>query len=242
MPANLTLCGIYSWDNTIFEGLTVPATVERDALVNNILLECSELEVLYPDPDFLKIAIGSWASARQAAWKHYAKLEEVEYSPIENTDKYEDHTVTDSETESGTIDESGQQTTGVNQQDSTSGHSLTGVTRTQQGNNTDSVSAFDTESFSNKNKQTSDVDENSDTNYSASSDSKIARTDTTAHNTDTSTNKHRNFTHRETVHAHGNIGVTTNQQMMTQEVEFWKWDFIKQISNEFRQRFCVSVY
>lgn len=242
MPATMTLWGLYKWDSTIFDTLQLPTVVAKDDLINNILLECSELEVVYPDPDFLKTAIGAWSSARQVAWEHYVEITKVTYSPIENTDKYEDRTITDTENESTTGAESGQRTTGIKQQDTTKGKSLNALSRTQQTNTTNSVSAFDTENYSNANKQMDDVDENADTTYTADTDTNVTRTDTDAHNSDTQTDRNRTYNHTESVHAHGNIGVTTNQQMLTQEVEFWRWDFLHQIAMEFRQKFCISVY
>ena len=242
MPATITLWGLYKWDNTIFDTLVIPYTVEKEDIVNNILLECSELEVVYPDPDFMKTAIGSWATARIVAWQHYVEIMKVKYSPIENTDKYEEHTVTDTENESTTSDENGQRTTGIKQQDTTKGKSLNALSRTQQTDVTNSVSAFDTENYSNANKQFNDVDENADTTYTADTDTNITRTDTDSHNRDATTDRNKTFNHTETIHAHGNIGVTTNQQMLTQEVDFWRWDIIHQIAKEFRQKFCISVY
>lgn len=41
----------------------------------------------------------------------------------------------------------------------------------------------------------------------------------------------------------GNIGVTTTQKMMTEEVEFWKsYDIINYIINQFAAEFCLLVY
>lgn len=41
----------------------------------------------------------------------------------------------------------------------------------------------------------------------------------------------------------GNIGVTTTQKMMTEEVEFWSsYDIIKYIINQFAHEFCLLVY
>lgn len=41
----------------------------------------------------------------------------------------------------------------------------------------------------------------------------------------------------------GNIGVTTTQKMMTEEVEFWqKYDIIGYIINQFAAEFCLLVY
>ena len=62
MRANLSILGLYQYDSTILNGLinalpkdpdTGADLVKADVLVNNILLECAELEVCYPEnPDF----------------------------------------------------------------------------------------------------------------------------------------------------------------------------------------------
>ena len=47
MPATMSLLGLYNWDNTILDGLVVPAGVDKKTVINNLLRECAELEVLY---------------------------------------------------------------------------------------------------------------------------------------------------------------------------------------------------
>ena len=45
----------------------------------------------------------------------------------------------------------------------------------------------------------------------------------------------------ETVHTHGNIGVTTNQQMMEQELNFWKsFSFYKIVADKFMFELCLT--
>lgn len=45
----------------------------------------------------------------------------------------------------------------------------------------------------------------------------------------------------ETVHTHGNIGVTTNQQMMDQELKFWKsFSFYKIVADKFMFELCLT--
>lgn len=41
---------------------------------------------------------------------------------------------------------------------------------------------------------------------------------------------------------HGNIGVTTNQQMLTSELEFRSYDFYESVISEFKKMFTVGVY
>ena len=43
------------------------------------------------------------------------------------------------------------------------------------------------------------------------------------------------------VHTHGNIGVTTNQQMLTQELEFWsRFSFYKIVAERFMFELCLQ--
>lgn len=84
--ARLSILGLYLLDNSIFEKLQLPESLDREAVINNIIIDNSELEVLYPDPDFMKDAIGFWSIGQQWSWKHLADLAEAEYNPIWNKD------------------------------------------------------------------------------------------------------------------------------------------------------------
>lgn len=46
----------------------------------------------------------------------------------------------------------------------------------------------------------------------------------------------------DTAHVHGNIGVTTNQQMINEELELRKKDIYNMICEEFKQEFCILLY
>ena len=46
MKSSLSILGLYQWDNTLFDPMIVPAGVDKQAVVNNILMDCAELEVL----------------------------------------------------------------------------------------------------------------------------------------------------------------------------------------------------
>ena len=49
-------------------------------------------------------------------------------------------------------------------------------------------------------------------------------------------------TEKYTAHLHGNIGVTTTQQMITQEIELRKYDVYNDIAMRFEHEFLVQVY
>ena len=224
MPANLTLWGLMQWDDTIFDCIALPSdyTFNIYDLVNEIMLECSELEIVYPDPEFMKKAINTWSRTRLHAWERYVKIMKAEYSPIENTDKFEIRSV------DRDANETGENTIDDKTENSYNGHSLTRIENEQENK----VAAYDTNNDANSSKV------NNETN----NDISMAEENTNKRGTKNNTTRNNREQVLENVHTHGNIGVTTNQAMLKNEVDFWKWDIYKQIANEFRTKFCVSVY
>lgn len=98
MRANLSILGLYQYDSTIMNGLinalpkdpeTGDDLIKADVLVNNILLECAELEVCYPEPETMRNAISVWAQIRTSSWLRIAQALDSEYNPIHNYDRYE---------------------------------------------------------------------------------------------------------------------------------------------------------
>ena len=65
-------------------------------------------------------------------------------------------------------------------------------------------------------------------------------TDSAKAETTDSTNGSGTNTH--TGHVHGNIGVTTNQQMIEAELDLRKTDIYEIITREFIEKFCILVY
>lgn len=62
-------------------------------------------------------------------------------------------------------------------------------------------------------------------------------------NTSNGTNANANTNSKHTGRMHGNIGVTTNVQMATQEKDFWAtFNLYDEISNLFLQELCIFTY
>lgn len=83
---------IYKWDKTIFDLMVLPAGVSKDTLVDNMLMELYELNVIYNQPDFLKMKIGIWANKNIDVWTKLYDTTQYEYNPIENYDRSEETT------------------------------------------------------------------------------------------------------------------------------------------------------
>ena len=92
MPSTMSLLGLYNWDNTIFDGMAVPEGVDKEVVINNLLRECAELEVLYPQPDAMKFFVTEWAKERLPVWKRLTDTLHYEYDPISNYDRHEEWT------------------------------------------------------------------------------------------------------------------------------------------------------
>ena len=56
MTATMSVLGLYNYDDSIFDSMAFPELMtetEKTDTINNIILECAELEVLYTDPAFM---------------------------------------------------------------------------------------------------------------------------------------------------------------------------------------------
>lgn len=82
----LSIMGLYEYDNNLFQGLQLLEDLNREAVINEILLQCAELELLYPSVDTMKLAITTWSLANQYTWQKLYDTMVVEYNPIWNVD------------------------------------------------------------------------------------------------------------------------------------------------------------
>lgn len=89
IPATMSILGLYRYDNTIFDNLVTPFE-DTENLIQNILMECAELEILYPDADFMKFAIGAWSQKQLPIWNKLYNTEKLEYNPLENANRTEE--------------------------------------------------------------------------------------------------------------------------------------------------------
>ena len=91
----LSILGMYEYDNSLFDGLDVPTYTDKNNVVhivnktdviNSILLNCAELEVIYPKFDTMKLAIGVWSASEQDTWRKMFATQMAEYNPLWNVD------------------------------------------------------------------------------------------------------------------------------------------------------------
>lgn len=106
----LDIMALYKSDPTLFDTFTIPTTITytedgtehtenipytKEVVVNNICLECAELEVLYPDADYFKIALGAWSQRRLYTWQRIADVLYRKYDPFINVRRHEQRSITE---------------------------------------------------------------------------------------------------------------------------------------------------
>lgn len=110
--ATMTLIGLYEYDPTVFDLMNLPAGIDRSLVRDNILLQSSDFEVLYPDPDFLKVAVKRWADKWYFTFDKWQKALAIKYDPLNNYDRYEEYEDTGKETRADSGSSSGSTTSG----------------------------------------------------------------------------------------------------------------------------------
>lgn len=151
--ATLDIIGLYNYDNKLFDDMVVPASISKDDVVHEILETCAELEVLYPDWDFMRSAIGHWSTVEMATWSRVEALTLAEYNPIENYDRKEYAVDTGSRKAQG------------------SGTQKAIANSTSSGNTLDQVAGYNSDTLSTAGKQT-------DVNASASQGTNESQSET----------------------------------------------------------------
>ena len=216
--AKITLIGFSnyfeSFGDDLFKYLNVPAGIDKQTLVNNILLQGGEFEVLYSDPDFLQNMIGVWSNKWQRTMTKWIDALNVKYNPLENYDRMEEW-----QDDNTRGEKTSRKEFATGQDNSTSSGS---------GNTENTRSAYN-----------SSVYQPHDNAASSSTGSNISNSSTNA-----SGNTQSDSTEllKRTGRAHGNIGVTTSQQMLEAELDIARWNIIEEITNLFLTEFCIYLY
>lgn len=221
----LTVEGLYNYDNTLFDGFNVPDGLVKQIAIDAILMRTRELEILYPDFTYMKNRITIWSNKYQINWKKLYDTTVLEYNPIENYDRMEDWTDTDDETSTSARDNTRNTTNTVK---STSTNEIMNSV-----NVTDQNTAFNA-GLADHAKQITDGD--------TTENGSITNTETGKDTENENVNGGRTGRHTRTGRAHGNIGVTTSQQMIQSERDLVVFNLYDVIAESFVENFCLMVY
>ena len=84
--AVLTILGLYRYRNDLFDDLVLPDGVNKQVLIDNMIIELADMELIYPDPDVIKEMAGRWSRMQLKVWQRLAEAFDINYNPIWNVD------------------------------------------------------------------------------------------------------------------------------------------------------------
>lgn len=211
---------------TLFDLLTLPEGISKEDLVDNILLQGGEFEVLYSNPVFMREAVGSWGRKCYNTFLKWITAQNIEYAPLENYDRIEDWSDQYYKAASSSARRDSGNTRTFNNQDKRT----IDTTVTSE----DEVSAFDSSTYQPSEKNTTDNDGTDTVDYSGTIKDEYGE--------GTSGNENENSTNTHGGRVHGNVGVTSSQQLLTAEYEVARFNIIDQITDMFILEFCIPIY
>lgn len=210
----ISFLGLYNYNQNLFDLYNLPADVNRTTVINRILAESSDLELIYPDWETCYFMLQLFSLSNLERWTKLYNTTQLEYNPIENYDRSEEWTDTGTGEQSYN-DKSGSETT-------------THSNASGDSNSTASTVAFNSGEYK-------------DTGRTHGDNSTTTDGTTTGSNTGSGNSQ----TKGETAHkgrVHGNIGVTTSQQMIESERQLQEFCLEDLIVRETIRYFCVLVY
>lgn len=250
--ATLSILGLYNYDNTIFDGLTLPTAADitdeadkvsnpwvpnKQDFISYLMMQAAELELVYASAPVMSTMITVWSAAHSYEWKQLYNTMLYKYNPIWNkdglwketrdldgkNDRTADLTTTDTRTYTNLTDE----------------HTLTNLTNTQTGAIEHDVTGFDVNSYSPNTRdnynQLKNVGTGSEKNVRNGEDKNVQKiTGTDKYYTE----DNGTITREES----GNIGVTMTQEMIQRQREIVQFNLYDYIARQFIKQFCLMVY
>lgn len=260
--AKITLIGFYklmdSLGDDLFKHMDLPQGIEKDIVVDNILLRGGEFEVLYSDPEFLQNAIRVWSRKWYRTFDKWITALNIDYNPLENYDRVEEWTDRNTgtvvnegtTTDNGTVLNTGTVKNDANNVITSDSQGTDNSEGTGESSTLNKRSAFDTTTLqSDTSSDVSTSNNNESTTHLETSRTEVLADTRTDNLTQTNSNTQINndtrtddLTGQHTGRLHGNIGVTTSQQMLQSELDIAMWNIYEHISDIFLREFVLAIY
>ena len=246
-----TLNQMLSDNPNLLSFVTVPASLSEKldsaTLKTALIRRCGDVAPYYQKVTDFALFGAMWFQTHSFLFDHAVNVWEATYNPIENYDR------TETETESGTKESSGQTTDTHSGTDTTTTNSTTSGSDAHSGTDTTTDSVTRENSIAGFNSTTySDANEETESGTHATQHGEtITRSETETgsealqhgHSIAGVSESAEETEHTRESHIHGNIGVTTAQQMIEAELnladKFWIYDYI---ASAFETDNFITVY
>lgn len=233
--AKITLIGMNSYDPTLFDDLILPAGVDKETLIDNILLQGGEFETVYADPTFTKKAISAWSKKWYRTIEKWVAALNISYDPLNNFDRHETYEDTGNNTSkvANNADNRADYHSNTKTEDTTN-TTLSGGATTE-----NSKSSYDSTAYS-PHEKSQIIYNNQKTQNGGDATTTNGGYDTTHIESGTDVKDTTYLKHEARLW--GNIGVTTSQQMLQAELDIVSWNLYEHITDLFLSEFVLLVY
>lgn len=222
MRTIIPIATLYDYDNSIFNDIYIKG-VSKDQLIEHFLLSYGDLTPVYQNPIYLRRHVTSVACSLQWSIDHLWEITQLDYNPIENYDRMESW-----EDKGGGTFQKGK----VDTEETFNKGSI----KTTFGKVTDSTHKV--AAFNSSNPEVANTDNTTD----SGSDSQTFGADS-SHGSVTNGLDESTTTGKHEGRIHGNIGVTTSQQMMQAEIDLSKaYNFLDEVCKLYADRLLIGVW
>ena len=92
--AKMTILGMETWlkeeNNSLFKNISLPPGIDKDLVVDTIVLKCAEFETYYPDPYYMQAVTEHFFLKKYHTFEEWLRGVNAVYNPIENYDRMEE--------------------------------------------------------------------------------------------------------------------------------------------------------
>lgn len=227
MLSKLTLIGMHNYTKgAIWDDIMLPAGIDKDVLCNEILKQCGEFPLIYPDDEFLKAQIQMFFKKWYHNFERWYAVYTEEYNALYNVD------VTSNITEHG-----------INEEESaSSGNAATTSSRNGSGTSSGNNSGSENRSKAAYDASTLQPTEGTSTSGTTSLSSSETASESGSSSSSESMTASQEHTITTDERKYGNQGVTMSQEMLLAEFNAWRFNLYSQIADIFASEFCVCIY
>ena len=221
-------------DESLFDDIILPMQIEKVALIKRILSKCNDYESLYGDPYFLQAMIEDWFSYMYPTFDKWIEVLEKTYDPLSNYNLSE----IVNENDKGDGKELLSSVRGESTTNQASGKDSSKHLANSNGDSTNTVSAFDSNTYEPNNKNVWNDNLTKDDTDLTYGRKDTTRDDETYNRTKTNEYKDEHHLGRK---KEGNIGIRSNQELLEQELKIRYFNIYEAIADMFIGEFVILV-
>lgn len=230
----ITLYGMWRYSPELFNDISLDERLEKNLLITYIMQYCGSNEVRYPEPEILKMCVDAFFKSKKENYSRMLDALLIEYSPIENYDRMEERTLDINRENS--VNRSGEDRGTDNR--TLSSTTVDSIQSEKKSTSENKTSAFNATTYQPLDTSTTEESGRSTDNMENNGTDNLARENKFS-NSETGNGTEG---HKENARMHGNIGVTTNQQMINEEIELRKINIYELIALDFENEITIPVY